>query len=439
MVGLGNVDNTTDLSKPISTATQTALDAKAPLASPTFTGTVTSPIYASTPNPISPSGSTITWDPAKGLNASVTLTGNSTLAFSSAPVSGTYGTLVVTQPAGGGATLTLPSGTHRVLGSTSTTTVGLSTAGNAVDIVSFYYNGSTYYWNVGQGYGTAAPAAAATNLATGVTGTLSIANGGTNATTKAAAFDALSPMTASGDIIYGGTSGTGTRLGKGSDGQVLTLASGLPTWAAPTATAMRAAAGSTYNDAVGFSFIGGDWARNTGMFNDFPDEGTTNPARISTLKFRIASSAGAPSIFEIAPSKVSVLPTTASTSTTTGALVVNGGVGVAGSVTAKKYTITAPTVAAAATTTLNLSDGNLFQVTLGTNISTLSFTNPTPGTYIIEFTQDGTGSKTVTFPTTNWKWSGGTIPTITTGASKTDIVTIIYDGTTYYAAILQNF
>ncbi len=49
MVGLGNVDNTTDLLKPISTATQTALDTKssnsdlalkAPLASPTFTGTV---------------------------------------------------------------------------------------------------------------------------------------------------------------------------------------------------------------------------------------------------------------------------------------------------------------------------------------------------------------------------------------------------------------
>jgi hypothetical protein len=40
MVGLSNVDNTTDAAKPISTATQTALDLKAPLASPTFTGTV---------------------------------------------------------------------------------------------------------------------------------------------------------------------------------------------------------------------------------------------------------------------------------------------------------------------------------------------------------------------------------------------------------------
>ena len=41
MVGLGNVDNTSDANKPVSTATQTALDLKANKAAPTFTGTVT--------------------------------------------------------------------------------------------------------------------------------------------------------------------------------------------------------------------------------------------------------------------------------------------------------------------------------------------------------------------------------------------------------------
>jgi hypothetical protein len=43
-VGLGNVDNTSDADKPISDDTQAALDLKAPLASPTFTGTVTTPL-----------------------------------------------------------------------------------------------------------------------------------------------------------------------------------------------------------------------------------------------------------------------------------------------------------------------------------------------------------------------------------------------------------
>ena len=46
MVGLGNVDNTTDANKPISTATQNALDLKAALASPAFTGTPTAPTAA---------------------------------------------------------------------------------------------------------------------------------------------------------------------------------------------------------------------------------------------------------------------------------------------------------------------------------------------------------------------------------------------------------
>jgi len=42
-LGLGNVNNTSDADKPVSTAAQTALDLKAPLASPTFTGTVVLP------------------------------------------------------------------------------------------------------------------------------------------------------------------------------------------------------------------------------------------------------------------------------------------------------------------------------------------------------------------------------------------------------------
>jgi hypothetical protein len=42
-VTLGNCDNTSDANKPVSTATQTALNLKANLASPTFTGTVTIP------------------------------------------------------------------------------------------------------------------------------------------------------------------------------------------------------------------------------------------------------------------------------------------------------------------------------------------------------------------------------------------------------------
>lgn len=68
-----------------------------------------------------------------------------------------------------------------------------------------------------------------------------LAQGGTGAITKSAAFDALSPMTTGGDLIYGGASGTGTRLANGNAGDHLrsngtTLA---PSWEAPTVAATQ--------------------------------------------------------------------------------------------------------------------------------------------------------------------------------------------------------
>ena len=61
---------------------------------------------------------------------------------------------------------------------------------------------------------------------------------GSDAATVANMKDAIDkkhtqPMSAAGDIIVGGTSGVAARLGKGSDTEVLTLASGTPSWAAP--------------------------------------------------------------------------------------------------------------------------------------------------------------------------------------------------------------
>ena len=191
-----------------ATAALTNLGA-APLASPTFTGAVTAPIYASAPQALT-FGSPISWNPANGLNASVTLTGNGTLSFSSPPTAGAYGTLVVTQDGTGSRTLTLPSVTNKVLGSATTTAIALSTAANAIDIVNFYYDGSNYFWNVGQGYGAAA-IAATTNLASSVTGTLPVANGGTGATT----------LTVNNVLLGNGTSAL-QAIAPGASGNVLT-------------------------------------------------------------------------------------------------------------------------------------------------------------------------------------------------------------------------
>jgi hypothetical protein len=87
----------------------------------------------------------------------VTLNANSTLAFGATPPAGSSGTLIVTQPATGGPyNLTLPTvagKTNKVLGSSSG--ILLSTTAGAKDIVSFFYDGNDFYWNVGMGYGMA--------------------------------------------------------------------------------------------------------------------------------------------------------------------------------------------------------------------------------------------------------------------------------------------
>lgn len=73
-----------------------------------------------------------------------------------------------------------------------------------------------------------------------------IANGGTGATTKAAAFDALSPMTTQYDLIYGGAAGTGTRLAKGANNTHLTTQAGVVSWTAdPTPYSVSTISGNT--------------------------------------------------------------------------------------------------------------------------------------------------------------------------------------------------
>lgn len=63
--------------------------------------------------------------------------------------------------------------------------------------------------------------------------TVPISLGGTGQATASTAFSALSPMTTAGDIIYGGTSGVGTRLAAGTSSQVLSGGT-TPTWGAVT-------------------------------------------------------------------------------------------------------------------------------------------------------------------------------------------------------------
>jgi len=84
----------------------------------------------------------------------------------------------------------------------------------------------------------------ATMPAVSTAGIVAVANGGTGSGVKATAFDNLSPMSALGDMIYGGASGTGTRLVGDITGttkylqQIGTGAiSAIPTWSQVSLTA----------------------------------------------------------------------------------------------------------------------------------------------------------------------------------------------------------
>jgi hypothetical protein len=72
------------------------------------------------------------------------------------------------------------------------------------------------------------------SLTTQVTGTLPIANGGTGQTTASAAFNALSPITTTGDLILGNGVNSATRLGIGLNTYVLTSNGTTASWAAPS-------------------------------------------------------------------------------------------------------------------------------------------------------------------------------------------------------------
>ena len=68
-------------------------------------------------------------------------------------------------------------------------------------------------------------------------GLVTIAQGGTGQTTAAAGYNALSPMTTTGDLEYESGTSTAARLAVGSTGQILTVAGGVPAWQSLDATA----------------------------------------------------------------------------------------------------------------------------------------------------------------------------------------------------------
>ena len=113
-----------------------------------FDSTLNAPAYTSTFQTLT-FGSTTTWDQTKGATAAVTLTANATLSITNV-VAGMYGLIRVTQDATGSRTLTLPAGSKVINGGGGVVT--LTTTAGATDVLSYFYDGTNYYWTVGYDY-----------------------------------------------------------------------------------------------------------------------------------------------------------------------------------------------------------------------------------------------------------------------------------------------
>ena len=133
--------------------------------------------------------------------------------------------------------------------------------------------------------------------ANNVSGTVAISNGGTGATTSSGAFDALSPLTTIGDILYAGTGGTDTRLAGNTSATKMFLSSTgtgsaaqAPAWGAlaaadiPALDAGKITTGTLSNSLVNWAAPGtiGSSTPNTGAFTTLTATGnvgigTTSP------------------------------------------------------------------------------------------------------------------------------------------------------------------
>jgi hypothetical protein len=278
MVGLANVDNTSDVNKPVSTAAQTALDLKsnasdvttsltlkANLASPTFTGTAMAPTATAGTNTTQIATTAFVTGAITTANATnanltgdVTSVGNATTIVADAVTTAKIVNSNVTY-----AKIQNISATDKVLGRTTAGAgvieeIATTGSGNVVR--------ATSPTLVSPVLGTPA-SGLATNLTglpltTGVTGTLPVANGGTGSTTQNF-VDLTTNQTITGAKTFSSditVNGVKIGLGTGNNGQ--NVAIGADALASGTGTrntavgygAMRQYSGTSFdnNTSIGY-------------------------------------------------------------------------------------------------------------------------------------------------------------------------------------------
>lgn len=125
------------------------------------------------------------------------------------------------------------------------------------------------------------------------------------------------------------------------------------------------------------------------------------------------------------------------TGTVTGGNITTSGLGNIGNLVTTKYNETV--VAGGSVTgtiTPNAASGTIFNYTLTGSITINSLSNAVAGTGVtLILTQDATGSRTLS---STMKFLGGG-KTLSTAAGSIDIMSVFYDGTTYYASLGKGY
>lgn len=300
---------------------------------------------------------------------------------------------------------------------------------------------------------------------------IGIGYGGTGQATATAAFDALSPMTTLGDTIYGGAAGTRTRLAGNTTTTrnfLLQVGDGVnsaaPAWDAVTATdvglsAVENTALSTWAGTTNITTLG---TIATGTWNataiGITKGGTGQATAVAAFDALSPVTTLGDIIYRDGSNNVRLAGNTTTTrkwlrQTGDGAnsaapawdtiaagdvdsIAINMGDQLLTRPVIKDYGETLVTVAASgATYTIDLENGNVFDITMDQDC-TFTFSNPpasgTAGSFTLYLRQDGTGGWTATLPGSVVN-SGGSAPTPSTGVSEWDklVYQTIDGGTTW--------
>ncbi len=252
---------------------------------------------------------------------------------------------------------------------------------------------------------------------------LEISAGGTGATIKEEAFDALAPTRASGDlIVHNGA--TNIRFPRGTASQILVMNSTAtaPQWASPPTPVTPGGANAQvqFNDSGAF---GGD-------------SGLTYNKSIKSLSAEGDISIGSGRHYYINGTPLSAADVGALANVVDDTSPQLGGEldCQAHSIGFTQQSLTSSSGAC----TIDWRLGNKAAITLSENV-TFTFTAPSkPSNLLIKLVQDGTGGRTVVWPA-SVKWVGGQTPTLSSGAGSVDICSFYFDGTNYYGVASLNF